>query len=236
MGRDLVSIFASAALATFNPTLLAAVAVMLLLPHPSRLMLGYLLGAYTTSLAVGLAVVFGLHYDGAVNTSRHMLGPGGDVLIGTALVAVAVALATDRDAPVREWRARRKRRKAEAKPASHDTPWHLRLIRSGSARVTFLVGAALSFPGVTYLNTLDHIVNLNPGVLFSVLLVVFFCVMQQLLIEVPLLGYVTAPNWTPDAVTRARAWLHRRSRPLSIFGLATIGILLLVRGVITFAS
>jgi hypothetical protein len=40
MGRDLVSIFVSATIATLNPTLLAEVAVMLVLPHPSRLMLG----------------------------------------------------------------------------------------------------------------------------------------------------------------------------------------------------
>ena len=77
---------------------------------------------------------------------------------------------------------------------------------------------------------------MNPGVLFSILLVVFFCVVQQLLIELRLLGYVSAPNWTPEAVSRSRAWLHRRSRPLCIFGLATIGILLLARGAITFTS
>lgn len=75
--------------------------------------------------------------------------------------------------------------------------------------MTFLVGAALSFPGVTYLNTLDHLVKLNPGVLFSILLVVFFCMMQQLLIELPL---------------------------VSMFGLAALGALLLVRGVIAFAG
>jgi hypothetical protein len=69
--------------------------------------------------------------------------------------------------------------------------------------VTFIVGAALSFPGVIYLTTLDHIMRLNPGVLFSILLVVFFGVLQQLLIELPLLGYVTAPKWTPEAVSRS---------------------------------
>lgn len=44
----------------FNPTLLAAVTMMLLLPNPKRLMPGYLLGAYTTSITLGLVIVFSL--------------------------------------------------------------------------------------------------------------------------------------------------------------------------------
>ena len=42
-----------ALVAMFNPTLLAAVTVMMLLPNPKRLMLGYLLGAYLTSITSG---------------------------------------------------------------------------------------------------------------------------------------------------------------------------------------
>jgi hypothetical protein len=38
-------VFVWALLAALNPTLLAATTVMLLLPHPKRLLLGYLLGA-----------------------------------------------------------------------------------------------------------------------------------------------------------------------------------------------
>ena len=46
MSSDLVDIFLLGLVSTFNPSLLAAVTVMLLLPNPKRLMLGYLLGAY----------------------------------------------------------------------------------------------------------------------------------------------------------------------------------------------
>ena len=37
--------------ASLNPTLLAATTVMLLLPSPAKLMLGYLLGALLTSMS-----------------------------------------------------------------------------------------------------------------------------------------------------------------------------------------
>ena len=43
----------------------------------------------------------------------------------------------------------------------------------------------------------------------TVVLVVYFCVMQQILLEVPLLGYVFAPAWTQDIVARFKAWLSR---------------------------
>ncbi len=47
-------------LAAVNPTLVAATTVMLLLPHPSKLMLGYYLGAMLTSISLGLLIVFSL--------------------------------------------------------------------------------------------------------------------------------------------------------------------------------
>jgi hypothetical protein len=64
----------------------------------------------------------------------------------------------------------------------------------GDPKVTFVVGACLSYPGVAYLDALDHIHKLNPGTVPTILLVLFFCFMQQIFIEVPLLGYVFAPR------------------------------------------
>jgi Sap, sulfolipid-1-addressing protein len=110
----------------------------------------------------------------------------------------------------------------------------VRMLSKGSAKVTFLVGIVLSFPGVSYLNALDHIDRLNPGPVPAILLVVFFCVMQQLLVEAPLVAYAVAPDWTPGAVSRSRAWLHRRGRSIAVYGLAAVGILLIVRGIIEF--
>jgi hypothetical protein len=55
VGGELFSIFVLALLAMLNPTLLAAVTVMMLLPNPKKLMFGYLLGAYLTSITVGTA-------------------------------------------------------------------------------------------------------------------------------------------------------------------------------------
>ena len=65
------------------------------------------------------------------------------------------------------------------------------------------------------------------------LLVVSFCVIQLLLIELPLLGYLFSPERTDDAVKRSKAWMARRGRTVAVIGATVIGVLLLIRGVIT---
>ena len=228
---DLGSIFVLALFAMFTPTLLAAVTVMMLLPNPKRLMLGYLLGAYTTSITLGLLIVFSLHGSESVSTAKHTLSPLEDIVVGLLALLIAFVLGTGRDAPLQ---ARRQRRK-EKKEASGDAKesWPERMLGRGSARVTFVVGMLLTFPGVSYLAALDRMAKLDAGVPETVLLVVGFCLIQQLLLEVPLLGYAFAPDWTQDAVARFRAWLGRNGRRAGIALAAAIGILLVIRGVVT---
>lgn len=80
MSSELVDIFLLSLLAIFNPTLLAAVTLMLLLPNPKALMLGYVLGAYTTSITLGLLIVFSLHGSSTESTSKHTVSPTAEAL------------------------------------------------------------------------------------------------------------------------------------------------------------
>lgn len=231
MNRNLVIVFLSSVLAMANPSLLAAVTVMLLLPHPKRLMSAYLLGAYTTSIAVGLAFVFSLHGSNFVKTSKHTLSPGQDIAAGLIAFGIALALLNRRDEQLRRWRERRKADKAADRAPRKS--WSERMLGHGSVGLAYVVGAALSFPGVSYLNALDHIVKLNPPDLFVVLLVIYFCAMQQIFLEVPLISYAIAPKRTHDGVMRFRAWLGRRGRLIAVVLLTLIGVVLTSRGLLT---
>jgi hypothetical protein len=228
---ELVSIFLLSLLAMFTPTLLAAVTVMMLLPNPKKLMLGYLLGAYTTSISLGLLIVFSLHGSASVSTAKHTLSPLEDIVVGLLALLVAYVLGSDRDARLRERRQRRK--EAKAATSEPKESWPERMLGRGSARVTFAVGVLLTFPGVSYLTALDRMAKLDASVPATVLLVLGFCLIQQLLLELPLLGYTFAPDWTKDAVARFRAWLGRNGRRAGVCFAAVIGVLLVVRGVIT---
>ncbi len=231
---DLASIFLLALAAMFTPTLLAAVTVMMLLPNPRKLMLGYLLGALTTSISLGLLIVFSLNDSASVSTAKSTLGPGEDIVVGLLALLVAFVLGTGRDAPLQRRRQRRKEAKESEGEAKES--WPDRMLGKGSARVTFAVGVVLTFPGVSYLAALDRMAGLDASTMETVLLVLGFCLIQQLLLEVPLLGYAFAPEKTQDRVTRFRAWLGRNGRGAGIALAAAIGTLLVLRGVITLVA
>jgi hypothetical protein len=232
---DVFSIFLLSLLAMFNPTLLAAVTLMLLTENPKRLMLGYLLGAYTASITIGLAIVFALHDSGAVSTSKQTIGPVEDLVIGGLLLLVAFVLGTDRDQPLRERRERRKEAK-QAKDGEKKEPLPMRLLGRGSPRIAFVVGLLLSFPGVSYLTGLSHIDKLGAAAVPTALLVVAFCLIQQLFLEVPLIGYTLRPKEAQGAVDGFRAWLARNGRRAGIYVAVVLGALLIVRGIAGLVS
>jgi Sap, sulfolipid-1-addressing protein len=235
MQSQLLDVFLLSLVAMFNPSLLAAVTVMLLLPSPKRLMAGYLLGAYTTSITLGLLIVFSLHNSSTESTSKHTISPVEDIVVGLLAVTIAFVLRTGRDQPFQERRREKKdaklKEREEAGKPTESLP--LRMLGKGDPKVTFVVGAALSFPGVSYLDALDHIHKLNPGTVPTVLLVIGFCLMQQVLLEIPLLGYAFAPDRTQDTISRFKAWMSRKGRPAATIGAAMIGVILIARGLIT---
>ena len=142
--------------ASLNPTLVAATTLMLLLPSPSKLMLGYLLGAYMTSITLGLVIVFSLSNSSATNTTENTISPAVDIGLGAIALAVAFVLYTGRHERLTE---RRRARKA-AKPDKGPPRWQ-RELSKGSARTTFIVGALLTFPGASYLAGLHELHNLK---------------------------------------------------------------------------
>ena len=233
---DLIQILGLALLAMANPTLLAAVTVMLLMPSPKRMMLGYLLGAYTTSISVGLVIVFALHDSGAVDAGKRTISPVEDIVVGLLLLLVAFVLSSDRDQRLRERRQRKKEAKLAKNGGEEKEPLPIRLLGRGSPRIGFVVGLLLSFPGVSYLVALGHIDGLDTGIAPTALLVILFCLIQQTLLEVPLIGYALAPERTQDAVNGFRAWLARNGRRAGIIAATVAGSLVIIRGIAGLVS
>jgi hypothetical protein len=213
--------------ASLNPTLVAATTVMLLLPSPSKLMLGYLLGAYVTSITLGLVIVFSLSNSSASNTTENTLSPAVDIALGGLALLVVWILATGRHERFAE---RRKARKA-AKPDKGPPRWQ-RELSKGSARTTFIIGALLTLPGASYLAGLDEIHKLKYSTTATVLVVVGFNLVMLWLLEVPLACFVVAPDWTPRAVERAKAWVSRHAHVFAVRGLSALGALLIIKGIV----
>lgn len=210
-----------------NPTLLAASTLMMLLPSPAKLMLGYLLGAMMTSITLGLVIVFSLNGSSTVGTSKRTVAPAVDIALGALLLVLAYVLASGRASRARERRRERKESRGPKEP-----PRWQRALSKGTARTTFVIGALLTLPGASYLAGLDQIHKLHYGTAETVLLVIAFNIVMLALLEVPLVCFVVAPDWTPGAIERTKVWIGRRGPELAARGLTAIGMLLIVKGVI----
>jgi hypothetical protein len=206
-----------------NPTLLAAATVLLILPNPKKLMLGYLAGALMTSVTLGLVIVFALQDSAAVDTAKRTINPVLDIAVGAILLVVSIVIHTGRP---------RHGKPKESKQDKGPPRWKQELSK-GSPRVTFVVGALLTLPGFSYLAALSGIIKLNSSTVATVLLVLMVNVIMLALIEVPLITFAVAPDWTPRAIERTKTWFARNAHVIAVRGTAILGILLILRGVIT---
>jgi hypothetical protein len=219
-------VYVFALTAALNPTLLTATTVMLLLPKPKRLLLGYWLGAMTTGLTLGIVIINWLKNSGALSTSKHTVSPAIDIALGVLALVVAVVVGTG------EWAKRQARRRAKRASRPKKVPKWQQTLSRGSARSTFVIGVLLSFPGASYLASLSEITKHHLSQVEIVLVVISVNLIMLVLLEVPLIGYTVAPQWTTAAIERTKDWLALNGARLATIGLTVIGIALIIRGVI----
>lgn len=223
-------IFLYSLVAAANMSLLAAVTVMLFLPNPKRLLIGYLLGGLLVSLTIGFVLVFAVHHSGASSTSQNSISPAVDIALGVILLVAAYVLRSERA-------ERRRERKKKEKEGVEKGPSKVeKFLGRGSARITFLVGMVLTLPGVSYLAALHELDDLNYGTVPTILVILGFNVMLLIVLEIPLVGYAIAPERTVVAVQDFRGWLSKNGLKAGIYVAAGLGLLLIVRGVIEFLT
>jgi Sap, sulfolipid-1-addressing protein len=222
------SIVVLAFTAALNPTLLAATTVMLALDNPKRLLMGYLAGAYMTSITIGLVVVLAVGGSSSTTSSaKHTINPIWDVVLGALILVCVFVIGTGRDTR----RQARKARKAEASKDKAPPKWK-QALSGGTARTTFVIGAILTLPGASYLAGLDKISKQGLSTTEEVLTVVGFNLIMLLLLELPLLGYALSPEKTAIRVKAFNEWLSRNGGRVALIGATVIAVVLVARGVI----
>ena len=113
-----------------------------------------------------------------------------------------------------------------------DPPRWQRELSKGSPRVTFVIGALLSLPGASYLEGLYQIHKLQYSTTVTVLVVLGFNLVMMWLLEVPLVSFIVAPDWTPRAIERTKLWVQRHAHVFAVRGFAGIGLLLIIKGLV----
>jgi Sap, sulfolipid-1-addressing protein len=94
------------------------------------------------------------------------------------------------------------------------------------------VGALFSLPGARYIVALQEVDRLDYGAVGTVGAVVVVNLILFVLVELPLISYLVAEDWTPTAVGRARAWFGRHGRRVVVIAATFIGTVLFVRGLV----
>jgi Sap, sulfolipid-1-addressing protein len=210
--------------AAANPTLLTATTVMLLLDRPKRLMLGYWLGAMTTGVVLGVAIVLWLSSSG-VSTAQHQVAPGVDLALGAIFLLAAYLI---RDGAV----TRARERRAEKRAGPKQPPKWQQKLSGGTARTTFVIGLLLSFPGASYLASLTEIHKQGLSTVEDILTVFAVNLVMLFLLEVPLVAFAVAPDWTPGVIERFKDWMNRNGARALANVLAVLGAALVLRGVL----
>jgi Sap-like sulfolipid-1-addressing protein len=222
--------FLLALTAALNPTLLTAATIMLLLPNPKRLMLGYLAGALTTGIVVGIAIVEWLSGSSVVGTTKHTVAPGVDFALGFIALLAAYVVQSGRVT-----RARERRRQKHADEEKKTPRWQ-EALSGGSARTTYLVGLLLSFPGASYLAALTEVSRQDFGFAGVVVAVIALNAVMLVLLEAPLVSFAVAPEWTPKAIDGFKGWMARHGSKAIVVALTIVGAVFIVRGIVTIAK
>jgi hypothetical protein len=214
--------------AAFWPVLLVVVAVALRTPHPPRILAGFLAGGMIACVAVGAAVVHLLRQSSVVMASQHHVDPIVNLVCGALALLAALALS--------RFLAARRASPRPPKPAAEGPSRTERLVGRGAA-LAFVVGVILDIvPGVVPAVALKDIAQLGGGVAETVGLLVAFYLVMFALIELPLVGYLVAPDRTSQLATRLNAWLTANMGRLATWALVAAGVILILRGLVAAVS
>jgi hypothetical protein len=225
LGHVLVLAFAAA----LYPTLLAAVVLILTRPDPKRRLAAFLCGGMVVSIAAGIGILAALNGSGASSSgTRKSFSPAVDLLVGVLSLACAALL----------WRRRTRALAAApvAVPApapadEEDSPsWLNRRMASDSLLPVVAAAVVLNLPGAWYLAALKDIADAHHSTATEVVLVVVFNVIMFSLAEIPLVGYLVAPERTSREVARFDSWLRAHMRDIAIAIASVIGLYLVVKG------
>ena len=212
------------------PTLLACVAILISRPQPRWLLLAFYAGGLMTSITAGFVVLtlfeHGHNVAGSTPSTPH---PSVSIAGGLSALLFAWLMASHRGrALIDRWRARHPRR---PKPKQEGPSWVERRLDRASARVAFLVGAAINLPGPFYLLALGDIATGGYSTPQQIGLILLFNAIMFLLLEVPLVGYLVRPETTAAQVASFAQWLNANGLRVMGWLVGAFGVSLLAQGI-----
>jgi Sap, sulfolipid-1-addressing protein len=210
-----------ALLAAISPTALLVMAVFLSSASPRQAALMYVAGAMLMTVAMAVAVLYVLRAAGLnqprEQEPRYALRLALGVL---ALIAVGVIAL----------------RGQKAAGGSSETGLMSRIVARPTALAAFVAGIVLFAPSATFIAAVQVVATANVDVPVTVLALVIVVVVTVLIVWLPLLAYLAAPDATTQRLNLLNGWLRVRGRMLAIGVLTIAGIVLIVNGALGLAG
>ena len=203
--------------AMVSPTTLSfSVLALVLGDRPLRTGLFFYAGAFTATLAVGVAAAFVLGDAASSNTSTPKTWVSVvDIVAGVLLLWYVVV---------------RLRRPPDPRKSAAMIE-RMGKLASSPAIAIVGAGAALANPGAFIPIALKDISQLNPTAAQYVVDWLFFSLVSLLPLAVALLCLVVAREWTGRVLTGARGWLERHTRTVAAVIVVLLAVALIRNGI-----
>jgi hypothetical protein len=210
--------------AAVYPPLLAGIIILLARDKPVAMLAAFMAGGMLVTFVLGLLIVFVLG-DWLSNRSQNSTSPIVDIVIGVLSLVGAVVL----HRRIRE----RERGVVRAPKKPKDGPSRTQvMLNEGTPWAAFAAGLILNLPGIWYLDALKDIADSNPSTATVIVDILVFIVIMFSLAELPLIGYIVAPEATQLRVASFQAWMSRNARTVGMWAAALIGVYLLTKGIV----
>jgi len=203
-----------ALISSLYPLGLAAILLLAQTARPRPRVGVFLLGALACTLTVGFVVVFVLHDAGVGQGSEQSDQYWLRLAIGVVFMAVAVFL-------------------ARRPPRPNRGPSRVsRAASQGGLFAIFVVGVALYLPSPTYLSALQVVGTTKMSTAATVLWVIIVVALVLITVEVPVLLFLLAPDWTVPKLQAVKGWLDRNGRTLLVAVVGLIGLWEFIDGLV----
>jgi len=210
-------------LASISPTALFVMAVFLGSANPRLTALAYVAGAFIMTIAMAIVVLYVLRATG-LNLQRNH-DPRYEVRLGLGVIALAGAV----------FLALRKR-PITPDPAKPSQGLMSRLVSMPSPRTAFAAGVLLFAPSATFIAAVQVVATSEAGVPVAALTLVLIILLTCMVVWLPLLAFLAAPDTTTRWLKTINDWLRTHGKQLAVDALALCGVVLIVNGALGVAG
>ena len=210
------------------PLLLVVVVIALNTSRPVRILGWFLVGGLLTTISIDTALVFAFQGSSFTEGPRPSADGWVDIVVGALalLAALVLRLGTQGKGP------KRFQPKPKDDRPSRAQEWIEDLVERG-ATLSFVAGiVATILPAPFALIAMKNISELDITDAQAFGLIVMFNLLMFSMVEIPLEGFLVAPDWARRTATGFNTWLAENLRKVAIYALLIGGVIELIRGLV----